>query len=277
MAWIIDASVHAFGPDFEVDATNGTTGLVFRWPRNPEDADSIFKGEFFSGGFSGWTQVADFLTSHSMPVVSTFALDHDRIAAVTFAENYGDGEVERCASEAIHHERTSFLSSGSTRVFQCDIASGWWMQFAVPVDVLVMSPPCPAWSLANIAHGLNRDDGFVTVESLLRATMLQPNVIGFENVANFASHVHHRIIRDLLEWLGWRCKWTTKSNLLDVLPLRIGKDSLLSLSGRKRIRNHSSSLSTGIRKKDYRLVKLTFYDRLNVCHTNGPQSFRLIS
>ena len=191
-AWLTDARISTFHLDFEVDATNPATGLFFHWPRMQEDLGTIFKGELFSGGFSGWTQAADFLSNHAVPIVSTFAIDQDRIAAATYAENYGDNEVERSASEAIHHDRVTFMNHHSTRVFQCDVRTGWWLQlFVVPVDIIVTSPPCPAWSLANVPWGLARDDGFVSIEGLLKATIIHPRILGLENVASFVTHAHH--------------------------------------------------------------------------------------
>ena len=110
------------------------------------------------------------------------------------------------------------LAPTCLRTFQGDLCQGWWMQFLCHVDVLFASPPCPAWSLANIAHGLSRDDGFLTIEILLKATVLQPSAVGLENVSNFMAHAHYPVALDVLDWLGWKVKWGCKANLLDVLP-----------------------------------------------------------
>lgn len=71
---------------------------------------------------------------------------------------------------------------------------------------------------ANIAHGLSRADGFLTVEILLKATVLQPTALGLEHVSNFMAHAHYPIVLDVIEWLGWKVKWGCRANLLDVLP-----------------------------------------------------------
>lgn len=113
-------------------------------------------------------------------------------------------------------------------LFQGDLRQGWWLQLVCHVDVLLISPPCPAWSLANIAHDLSRDDGFLTIEILLKATVLQPSAIVLENVSNFMAHAHYPIVLDVLDWLGWKVEWGCKANLSDVLP-QSRERSLLTL------------------------------------------------
>ena len=113
-------------------------------------------------------------------------------------------------------------------LFQGDLRQGWWLQLVCHVDVLLISPPCPAWSLANIAHDLSRDDGFLTIEILLKATVLQPSAIVLENVSKFMAHAHYPIVLDVLDWLGWKVEWGCKANLSDVLP-QSRERSLLTL------------------------------------------------
>lgn len=81
-----------------------------------------------------------------------------------------------------------------------------------------MSPPCPAWSAARVAYGLTRSDGIDTVESLLKARVLSPCAIAFENVKNLRSHAHFPVLEEVIRWLGLRVKWASVVNLAEVLP-----------------------------------------------------------
>lgn len=149
---------------------------------------------------------------------SVLAVDNDPQAAKTFALNYGRGDVIKSPKEAAFLRQVHLDADSFHQTFQCDDRSGWWCQFVPKIDILAQSPPCPAWSLAHIAHGLSRADGFLTIESFLKTTLLQPEIVCFENVANLRTHAHFAIIRDVLDWLGWRIRWADTVNLNDILP-----------------------------------------------------------
>ena len=218
LAWITDATISEWGEDFLVDATLPHVGVFFPMRQMQVEEEAISTGELCCGGFSGWTQAAGFVAEHVTPIVSSFAIDINPLAASTYAANFGDGHVEKSALDVLHREQITFMRPAQLRTFQCDIRQGWWLQFIRSVDVLLMSPPCPAWSLANVAHGLSREDGFLTIEILLKATILQPVAIGLENVSNFMAHAHYSFVLDVIDWLGWKVKWGCKANLSDLLP-----------------------------------------------------------
>lgn len=96
--WIVDASISEFKEDFFIDATSPQTSVFFPFQQLSIDADVISKGEFCCGGFSGWTQAAGFVAEHMTPIVSSFAIDVNPLAASTFAANFSDGHVEKSAN-----------------------------------------------------------------------------------------------------------------------------------------------------------------------------------
>ena len=145
-------------------------------------------------------------------------VDCDSYAAQTYAMNYSKIEVIKEAKEAAYLHTVRMDMESVSPVYQCDIRAGWWCQFAPRIDLLMQSPPCPAWSLAHVAHGLSRADGFMVIESLLKTTLLQPEVVAFENVANFKMHSYFAIVSEVIRWLGWEIRWHSRVNLADILP-----------------------------------------------------------
>lgn len=179
---------------------------------------TIQKGELFCGGFSGWTQASIFLNETTVPISSVFAIDKHHEAIRTFARSYAKGDYVRNADEAIHVASTKFDVEHDSLMIHGDVLEGWWVQFVPILDVLAMSPPCPSWSQAHVAYGLMREDGFLTIEAMLKATLLRPKVIAFENVAGMPQHPHYQILLEVFAWLGWQVTWKAKIDLEEVLP-----------------------------------------------------------
>ena len=220
VAWMLDAKIMNFRHGFMVDATDPKTCLYFRDELALDDDGGITKGELFCGGFSGWTQVGPFICKNLSPLRCVFALDGDLLAATTYARNYGSGTVVREAKEVQESSRHAFSTVRDQLTFLSDVRAGWWCQFTPHVRLLTMSPPCPSWSMANHAYGLARSNGFLTIEAFLKMTVLQAEVVCFENVAHFRQHHHYHIILAVLHWLGWVVRWETVADLNDILPQR---------------------------------------------------------
>ena len=162
---------------------------------------AIQKGELFCGGFSGWTQASIFLNETTTPISSVFAIDKHHEAIRTFSRSYGQGDYVRNADDAI---RVASAKSGvehDNLMVHGDVLDGWWVQFVPVLDVLVVSPPCPSWSQAHVAYGLLREDGFLTIEAMLKATLLRPKVLAFENVAGMPQRPHYSILLEVFAWL----------------------------------------------------------------------------
>ena len=217
--WLIDAKAQQLQFGFVVDATLESVGLVFRRPGPPNPEGNVAICELFCGGFAGWAQAAAFLNEHELPVRPVFALDRDCESAEIYAINHAPSRrVCRRPLEAVQSLQDNTLSPTEPMVCQCDVREGWWLQFTPVVDVVTMSPPCPAWSSAHVAYGLTRPDGFDTVEGLFKARLLSPRAIAFENVKNMQSHAHFPVLEEVIRWLGLRVKWASVVNLADVLP-----------------------------------------------------------
>ena len=217
--WLIDAKAQQLQFGFVVDATLESVGLMFRRPGPPNPEGNIAICELFCGGFAGWAQAAAFLNEHELPARPVFALDRDFDSAEIYAINHAPSRrVCRRPQEAVQSLQDNTLSPTEPIVCQCDVREGWWMQFTPVVDIVTMSPPCPAWSSAHVAYGLTRPDGFDTVEGLFKARLLYPRAIAFENVKNMRSHAHFPVLEEVIRWLGLRVKWASVVNLAEVLP-----------------------------------------------------------
>ncbi len=62
------------------------------------------------------------------------------------------------------------------------VASEW-------VSMICASPPCPPWSMADLAPGFNRDDGLVMALLVIALAILRPRVAVIENVSGMKTHM----------------------------------------------------------------------------------------
>ena len=61
---------------------------------------------------------------------------------------------------------------------------GWKHLFSNEAfDLLVMSPPCPAWSYAAMQQGLLRPDGRLTLHAWGLVNLLRPRIVLMEMVS----------------------------------------------------------------------------------------------
>lgn len=145
--------------------------------------------ELFSGGFSGWTQVIRQLNhSDTMKHVNMrLAVDYDS----TCAKAYSIGHAATLIPSQEQARATSF-DAVIERVVCADIRSTSWLHLCGPdePDLLLMSPPCPAWSQAYNSVGLEREDGFLTVVSWVTAFLVGPKVVTMENVKGKIGRAH---------------------------------------------------------------------------------------
>ena len=91
-----------------------------------------------------------------------------------------------------------------------------------------MSPPCPAWSLADASPGLGRSDGFLLLQALVYIALLRPKMLAAENVSRLKNHRHFRIVLKVLDWANYHVHWSACLDLKEVLPQH--RDRLLLLA-----------------------------------------------
>ena len=95
---------------------------------------------------------------------------------------------------------------------------GWYLLFCEPVEIVTASPPCPAFSAASTSAGLEKAEGQVIIDTILKVLILQPKVLVLEEVASLRSHAHFPLILELLNWGNFQVAWQEVLNLDDWLP-----------------------------------------------------------
>eukprot|EP00435_Cladocopium_sp_Y103_P007880 s727_g2.t1 len=177
-------------------------------------------GELFCGGFSGWSHVVHALRSKGLAVHTRWALDRDPCACLAYRRTHRPDCHVQGPSEA-----ESKLDPGNSEVmpsvlFQTSLNAAWWLAYAClyNVELILMSAPCPAWSLADLAPGLLRCDGFLIVQAIFYVAMLRPRAFASENVANLKNHKHWKWIQAILDWLHYKIIWHATLDLKEVVP-----------------------------------------------------------
>eukprot|EP00438_Fugacium_kawagutii_P032091 Skav202512 [mRNA] locus=scaffold1359:169685:175086:- [translate_table: standard] len=200
-----------------LDSTDGlSSATTLRMSRDELGWSMINTVELFAGGFSGWTHAVRSLSSEGFAFNQFLALDHDLDCAESYMASHpvdtrvGPGDLSWTEDDL----------PGSMFVV-CELSQLNWIHLigVLPIHMLLMSPPCPAWSLAtNRAGGLDREDGQVMLEVWGALSLLRPKVIDMENVATLMSHHHWPQIQEFINWCGFQVRWSITLNLNQVLP-----------------------------------------------------------
>ena len=191
------------------------------------DGEVAVSGEFFAGGYSGWAHALRRLCSMNVKIEHRFALEIDETCVHAYANSHSFKHV---VGPSDFHWSEDDLPSHL--LIHADIRHGGWMHLTgqYMLDMIMMSPPCPPWSLATSALGLMKEEGRLTVEALALCNLLRPRVILFENVAAMKSHEHWSLIRDVLLWSGYSIRFARCMNLSEVAPQN--RDRLIMVATR---------------------------------------------
>ena len=190
---------------------------VFRHGRNHATLN-LDIGEFCSGAFSGWTQAGKVLEQMGYPITTKFAIDNDHCVATWYARNYTEGAMAASPDDVFRLRDEAFYYREAPITFQTDVQLGWYLLFCEPVEIVTTSPPCPAFSSASTSAGLEKTEGQVIVDTILKILLLQPKVMVLEEVASLRTHAHFPLILELLNWGNFQVAWQEVLNLDDLLP-----------------------------------------------------------
>lgn len=144
--------------------------------------------ELYAGGLGGWKAATTFLQDFfGDTAFSTIAIEHDERLAAAYA-------ISHEAQYVSHPDllTTGFLHQTDNCIVIADACDVKW-QLPVAdwqVDVCTISAPCPPWSGASNAPGLNDPKGLLLLHSLLDCRYLRPFMILIEQVPGFAVHDH---------------------------------------------------------------------------------------
>ena len=165
----------------------------------------------FSGAFDGWTQAfnrlprvfGDFL------IGSQVHLDADLEVAQAWVKKHG---IPYSATPLMPRPTFDFSPH---RFIHGDVKDISFLHLAGfgGNTIYTASPPCVSWSRGGKKQGLASVFGQDFLHAIMTCGVAQPNMIAFECAAEIPASPHFRVIKALLEALGFRCLWN------DVCPL----------------------------------------------------------
>ena len=200
-----------------LDVTTKNSGMLAS-PANrihSMDHDVCTCGELFAGGFSGWTQALRRLEAMNFKIDHRFALECDAECVMFFSKSHDFKHVFGPEDfSCLHDDLPTHV------LLHADVKIGGWMHLigCHAYDFLMMSPPCPPWSMATSAQGLMKEDGRLTLVSFGLCNLIRPKVLLFENVAAMKSHDQWSFLRDMLHWCGYNIRFSKCMNLNEVGP-----------------------------------------------------------
>lgn len=80
----------------------------------------------------------------------------------------------------------------------------WVIMGLMNIKHVLASTPCPPWSTATEAKGLNCNDGQLLLDLVTSSSLIRIESISLENVSGIAEHCHYQRIRKTIRELGWK-------------------------------------------------------------------------
>ena len=199
-----------------IDTTSEVSG-VMACPeaRVKSPGNDVVTCEAFSGGYSGWSQAMRRLSEVGYPFAHRVAVDQDEICAETFMRSHG---FQHRVGPLSYVWGTEPLPDHLFVVG--DMMSHGWKHLLsnVSYDLLVMSPPCPPWSLASLQQALAKMEGRLTLHAWGLAHVLQPRVVLMEMVSGMKNHDDWKVVRDFIRWAGFSIRFARTANLSEIAP-----------------------------------------------------------
>eukprot|EP00438_Fugacium_kawagutii_P033516 Skav222491 [mRNA] locus=scaffold1835:172720:177369:- [translate_table: standard] len=197
--------------DFRVSA--GSTLL----PIKDVDKNPLHVLECFAGGYGGWSYAMKHLRRHFGIPSQILSLESDLAACSNFAVNHQVPIVN--GFNVLPHD--TFQDVHEDCLLHADVASRDWLG-AVSTwhpHVMLVSSPCPPWSAAGEAKGLNTEAGMLLPETIIQAKWLQPEVIILEQVASIQQHQHKQHVHRTFHACGYIHVWTRIVDMQNCTPV----------------------------------------------------------
>ena len=148
-------------------------------------------------GLGGWSQGAEIVGGS----VGIF-VDNNPIVAATLARSLN--LVCLRLPDAVQAVKSGTLPNAF--VLEACITEPWvWVIMGLlNIKHILASPPCPPWSSASEAKGLDCSDGQLLLDIVGKANMIHIETISLENVAGIVEHRHYQQIRKSIRSMGWK-------------------------------------------------------------------------
>ena len=159
----------------------------------------------FSGGYSGWSQAAEWLETADVGFIADrqLFLDWDPTVVKTCALNHSALVVK-----APLEPNPDFVTA--KKIIVEGSISDFTTLHAVRMPfnlVETLSPPCVSWSKGGTGGGLDSSHGFALLESIEMIFATQPVAAIFECADEIKSHHHFHVFGALLTQLGYKLAW----------------------------------------------------------------------
>lgn len=171
-------------------------------PLPSPDQDQPFRvAELFAGGFGGWKAAGSVIRQYCEVQSQFISVEHCLPTAIAFAITHKTGFIPG----------TEFLHAGSfdNKKNWIVLADVFDTRLRLPLatwapHMITISAPCPPWSGAAHAPGLNSEDGQMLMKAILECRWYRPHMILIEQVLGFNHHPHKKEIIRTLHHVGFR-------------------------------------------------------------------------
>ena len=159
-------------------------------PLPSPDQDQPFRvAELFAGGFGGWKAAGSVIRQYCEVQSQFISVEHCLPTAIAFAITHKTGFIPG----------TEFLHAGSfdNKKNWIVLADVFDTRLRLPLatwapHMITISAPCPPWSGAAHAPGLNSEDGQMLMKAILECRWYRPHMILIEQVLGFNHHPHKK-------------------------------------------------------------------------------------
>eukprot|EP00438_Fugacium_kawagutii_P004917 Skav217256 [mRNA] locus=scaffold47:794234:798958:+ [translate_table: standard] len=170
--------------------------------------------EPFAGGYGGWSQAFELLSTFGLPLVRKVGLDSDLHASVHYALNHDTNLIGG-------HQKLPWdflLAHREDCMLNMDMLSTSWKQAVVMLNPMfwALSSPCQPWSAGGSQKGFADWNGLILAEAWGLIKVIRPPVVGMEQVGAFRTHAHYTVFLDIVKWAGYRLVHMELSDLKHV-------------------------------------------------------------
>ena len=180
-----------------------------------DQGELIQVAEVFSGGFAGWKQAITVLYKTSVPIHTAWTLDWD--PKVTKYLQTQDPSLK------VVKNIDDFEELGPDDQFhlQADAFDLWWLRAYArrPATIITVSAPCPSWSAAAGARGLQTREGNLLLQLAGICGAIEAPLVLLEQVGNFSRHSDFQLVSEAWERAGYVRRWYNTLDLQDFLPV----------------------------------------------------------
>ena len=184
----------------------------------PQVTRSDFILELFCGGFGGWKLAQAFMNKHCKQNVRMLGVDHDLSAVIQYAITHDAAIFTPTSPTALD----SILKNDKDIVFHQGVNDLPWLQHVAVVrpKTATVSAPCPSWSSSGGRQGLQDDNGNAFASAWKALRILQPQIVGVEQVCGFRSHPHFEVVLEIARWAGYELQCDHVYDLAEMTPTR---------------------------------------------------------